>query len=870
MRRRIQRLVEQGQVSGDLAGTRLDRIAQGVGFLPQRGLSCGTLWWILAAGLASSATLSFLDTLWQDIRFGVRTLVRSPATSVVALLTLALGIGANTALFSVVNGVLLKPLPYPQPDRLVLVMESDPVRGFPRYPVAPPNFDDWRRQSEVFEAMAAIRERRFNLTGGERPETLAGASVTPEFLRVMGIRPVLGRGFLAEEGRPGGPKVAVLSHGLWRRRFGSDPGILSRQVQIDGESTTVIGVLPPRFDLPSKSEIWLPLVWDFKPETRGGHFLIALGRLKPGVSLERARTEMAALAARLERQYPETNTGWTTIVLPLHGILVEEVRPALLLLLGAVAFVLLIACANVANLLLTRLASREREIAVRTALGAGRARLVRQMVTESLVLFGIGGALGLLLAVWSTQVLVALYGKDLPRQEEIGLDGRVLLFTLALSLGTGLLFGLAPALSANRGRLFGALKEGGRAVAGGARGRLVRRLLVVGEVAVALILLVGAGLLLRSFSRLRTVDPGFRPEGVLTAEIALPAKKFSDDERRIVFTRELLERLRAIPGVESADTVLPLPLSGYDYLRAYVVQGRPEPPPGQETTANVRLVTPGFFQTLGIRVLQGRVFTPQDGPASVPVILVNKTMADRTWPGESPLGRRLTLGGSGPRSEWIWNEVVGVVADIHHQTLDQEAGAEIYVPQLQNPVGGPLSILLKTSGEPGRLAGAVREAVRSIDADLPVERVRTLESLVAESLAGSRFQAVLLGIFAGAALFLAAIGVYGVISDAVTHRTHEIGIRMALGARRPDVVRLVVRQGMALVLAGVGLGLAVAVLLLWELSDRAGVYLYRGRALDPVTLGTVPLVLLAVALVANWLPARRATRVEPSVALRSE
>ena len=814
-----------------------------------------------------------METLWQDIRFGFRTLVRSPVTSAVALVTLALGIGGNTAIFSVVNSLLLKPLPFPEPDEIVLVMESNPARGFPRQSVAPPNFDDWRRQNRVFEAMTAISERRLNLTGGERPETVQGTRVSPDFFRVLGVQPLLGRGFLPDEDRPGAPPIAVLSRKLWQRRFGSDPGILNRQVLIDGESTTVVGIMPAGYDQPSRSEIWLPLVWNYAPETRGGHFLQVLGRMKPGVTLEQARAEMATLAARLERQYPESNTGWTTLVVPLSDILVEQVRPALLLLLGAVAFVLLIACANVANLLLARLASREREIAVRTALGAGRARLVRQMVTESLVLFLSGGGLGLLLAGWATRVLVALYGKDLPRQEEIGLgvpNGGVLLFTLGLSLATGLLFGLAPALSATRGSLFGALKEGGRALAGGVRGRLVRELLILGEVAVALALLIGAGLLLQSFARLRAVDPGFRPEGVLTAEIALPAAKFPDDERRIAFTHELLDHLRSIPGVEAADTVAPLPFSGYLYTRAYVVQGRPEPPPGQETTTYIRLVTPGFFQTLGIRVLQGRVFTSQDAPASVPVIVVNKTMADRTWPGENPVGKRITFGGSGPRSEWTWNEVVGVVADIHHETLDQEVSAEAYVPQLQNPVGGPLSVLLKTSGDPARLTGAMREAVRSIDGDLPVERVRTLESLVAESLASSRFQTVLLGLFSGLALFLAAIGIYGVISDSVTQRTHEIGIRMALGARRAEVLRLVLLQGMALVLAGVGLGLALTLPLLWELSDRIGIYLYRGRAIDPLTLVTVPLVLLGVALVANWLPARRAMRVEPSVALRAE
>ena len=787
-----------------------------------------------------------------------------------ALLTLALGIGANTAIFSVVNGLLLKPLPYPDPDRLVLIMESNPAQGFPRQSAAPPNFADWRRQSRLFAGMTAISERRFNLTGEANPETVQGTRVTPEFFRVLGVRPVLGRDFLAEEGGPDGARVAVLSHELWRRRFGADPGILGRQMLIDGESAAVIGVLPPGFDLPSRSEVWMPLPWKFAPETRGGHFLQVVGRLKPGVTLDQARAEMAILAARLARQFPDTNTGWTTLVVPLSDILVEEVRPALLLLLAAAAFVLLIACANVANLLLARLASREREIAVRTTLGAGRLRLIRQMVTESLVLFLAGGALGLLLAAWATWGLVALYGKDLPREQEIGLDGHVLFFTLGLSLATGLLFGLVPALSATRGSLYGALKEGGRAVAGGARGRRLRNLLVLGEVAVALVLLVGAGLLLESFARLRAVDPGFRPEGVLTAEIALPLKKFPGDAQRIALTRQLLDRLQAIPGVQSADTVFPLPLTLYDHIRAFLVEGRPEPPISNTPTVHVRIVTPGFFRTMGIRVLRGRVFTDRDVHDSVPVVLVNQTLADRTWPGGNPIGQRITLAGSVSRADWIWAEVVGVVADIRHQTLDQEGGAEVYVPQLQDPVGGTLSILLKTSGDPARLASALRETVRSVDRDLPVERVRTLESLVAESLAGSRFQTVLLGLFSGVALFLAALGVYGVVSDAVTQRTHEIGIRMALGARQAEVLWLMLRQGTVPVLAGAGLGLASTVLLLWKLSDRAGVYLYRGRALDPATLVTVPVVLLTVALLAIWLPAWRATQVAPSVALRSE
>jgi putative ABC transport system permease protein len=810
-----------------------------------------------------------LDTFWQDIRFGFRALLRSPATSAVALLTLALGIGANTAIFSVVNGVLLEPLPYLDPGELVVVSESNPGRGFPRFSVSPPNFDDWRRQNQVFDGMTAVSQGRFNLTGGERPEAVPGAQVTPEFFRVIGVEPALGRGFVPEEGLPGGPKVAVLSHGLWQRRFGSDPGIVSRQIQIDGESFTVIGVMPPGFTLPSRREIWMPLPWDFPPEMRGAHFFAVFARLKDGVSLERAETEMKTIASRLERQYPESNSGWTTVVRRLQDAVVENVRPALLLLLSAVGFVLLIACANVANLLLARLAAREREIAVRTALGAGRARLVRQMVTESLVLFLVGGALGLLLGSWATRGLVALYGEGLPRGQEVGLDSRVLLFTLLLSLGTGLLFGLAPALSATSGGLFGALKEGGRAVAGGARGRLLRNLLVLGEVAVALVLLVGAGLLLQSFARLRSVDPGFRADGVLTAEVALPEAKYEAQERQIAFTRELLDRLRATPGVRSAATAFPLPLGGNGFVLTFSVQGRPEPPNGEEPNANIRLVSPDFFQTLGIRVLQGRVFTPQDNPQSIPVIVINKTMADRTWPGESPLGRRITFDDT-TSPDAAWMEVVGVVADIHHRELDEDAGAEVYWPQLQNPVGGQLSILLRTEGEPTQLAGAVREVVSSIDADLPVEQVRNMEAVVAESLAGSRFQTVLLGIFAAVALILAAIGVYGVISYSVTQRTHEIGIRMALGARRVEVLGLVVRQGMALVLAGVVAGLALALLLVWWLAERLTSLIYGGRALDPLTFVAVPLVLLAVALLANWLPARRATRVDPLVALRSE
>jgi predicted permease len=808
-----------------------------------------------------------LQNFWQDIRFGFRTLLRSPATSAVALLTLALGIGANTAIFSVVNGVLLQPLDFKDPDELVRIWESSPGRGFPRFSTSPPNFEDWRLQNQVFEGMFASNLGSYNLTGGDRPESIPGAQVTPEFLSVLGVEPMLGRGILPEEGKPGGARVVVLSHGLWQRRFGSDPNVLSQRIQLDGESYAVIGVMPEGFDFPAKREIWVPLVWDFAPEMRGAHFLLTIGRLKDGVTMEQALSEMKTIASRLERQYPESNTGWTVTTMRLSDVIVEGVRPALLLLLAAVGFVLLIACANVANLLLARLASREREIAVRAALGAGRNRLVRQMLTESLVLFLVGGLLGLLFAALVNRVLLSLYSSGLPRENEVGLDGQVLLFTLALSLLTGLVFGLVPALSATSGRLYSALKEGGRAVAGGARGKLIRNILVLGEVAIALVLLVGAGLLLRSFARLRAVDPGFRPAGVLSAQLVLPEQKYGEPERQVAFTRELLERLRAIPGVKSADTTFPLPLGGNGFVLSFAVEGRPEPRPGEVPNANVRLVTPDFFQTMGTRLLQGRVFTPQDGPEAVPVVIVNQTLAEKIWPGENPIGKRITYDDLDD-PELKWRQVVGVVADIRHGTLEQDSGSDVYWPQLQSPVGGELSVLLRTEGDPLRLAGSLREVVSAIDPDLPINHVRTMEDVVAESLSNSRFQTVLLGIFAGVALLLAAIGVYGVISYSVAQRTHEIGIRMALGARREEVLRLVIRQGMTLVLAGVAVGLVLALLLSWWLSERVASYLYGGQAFDPLILVTVPLVLLAVALLANWLPARRATLVDPLVALR--
>jgi putative ABC transport system permease protein len=805
-----------------------------------------------------------LDSFWKDIRFGLRTLAKAPGTTLAALIALALGIGANSAIFSVVSGVLLKPLPYPRPDQLMVVMAKNPEAGFPRFSVSVPDFEDWRRQNRSFQQMVALSPGRFNLTTGDRPEALQGARVSADFFTALKLEPILGRGFRADEDRAGGERVVVLSEGLWRRRFGAAPGIIGRAVTLDGEPRTVVGVAPPGLDFPAKSELWLPLAVDPAKESRGGHYLMVLGRLKPGTSQRQAGAEMAAIAGRLERQYPDSNSGWGTLLIPLAELQVEKIRTILLILLVFVSFVLLIACADVANLLLARVAAREREMALRAALGADRARLVRQMLTETLVLFLAGGALGLLLAHWGIKALIALNPDGIPRSREVRLDGAVLLFTLAVSLATGVLFGLVPALSSAGRHLSASLKEGGRAVAGGVRGRLVRNSLVLAQVALTLVLLIGAGLLLQSFARLQAVNPGFHPQGVLTVKLELPEAKYPDAKRQIVFYRELLERVRALPGVDQAGFLFPLPLGGNKMILAFSVAGRPDPPPNAVPSTNVRTATPGALQALRVPLRRGRLFDERDNESGMPVLLVNETLAAQVWPGEDPLGKRITFDNNkDPKARWY--TVVGVVGDVRHQALSEEAGAEAYWPQFQDPITSA-TLLVRGAGDPGRLTAPVREAVRALDPDLPLDKVAPLDDVVAASLAQSRFKAVLLALFAGLALVLALVGVYGVVSYTVSQRTHEIGIRMALGAQRDQVLRLVVRQGMTQVLIGLALGLAGA----WFASRFLAGQVYGLSATDPVTFVAVPLGLAAVALVANYLPARRATRVDPLTALRQD
>lgn len=803
-----------------------------------------------------------MENVWKDIRFGLRTLVRNPATSLLAMLTLALGIGANSAIFSVVNRVLLDPLPYPQPDELIVLVESAPKLGFPRFSTSPPNFDDFRRQNRSFEHLSAYRRERLNLTGREQPEVILGAAVSPDFFRMLKVDPAPGRGFRDEEGRPGQARAAVLSHGLWQRLFGGDPGIVGRPITLNGESYTVVGVAPRGFELPRRTEIWVPLALDLANEARGAHFLGVIGRLKSGVGLEKAETEMIGIAARLEKQYPETNSEWTVDLIPLREMVVEDIRPILMILLVAVAFVLLIACANVANLLLARVASRERELAVRAALGASRGRLVRQMLVETALLFVAGGLLGLLLAHWGVKALIALDPENIPRAQEIGVDGRVLAFTFLVSLATGLLFGLVPALSATGRRLYEALKEGGRAMAGGVHGRLVRNLLVGFEVAVALVLLVCAGLLIQSFARLSGVDPGFKPEGVLTARVSIPELKYPDEERQALFYEQLLERLSAIPGVEQAAAIYPLPLSGSDMSLAFTVEGRPAPPPAEVPSTNIRVISPDYFRAMGIPLVRGRAFEPRDREGAEDVLIINQTMASRIWPGENPLGKRITFGDP---ADPEWRTVVGVVGDVRHDTLDQEKASEAYWPVAQGPFTDAV-LVLRTAGDPVQLAGPLREGVRAVDRDLPLERIQPMEQVVSEALAQSRFKTLLLGLFAGLALGLAAVGVYGVVSYSVAQRTHEMGIRLALGARPGQVRRMVLLQGMRVVLISSAVGLALALYATRFLREQV----YGVSATDPVTFAIVPLVLLAVALVANLVPALRATRVDPLEALRYE
>jgi putative ABC transport system permease protein len=816
--------------------------------------------------LGTRRKMNMFRDLWQDLRYGLRTLVKNPGFTMVAVIALAIGIGANSAIFSVVNTVLLRPLPYKEPDRLVMVWEDNTRHGYPRDTPAVANYIDWRNQNQVFEGIAAIADLSFNLTGTGEPERLEGKRVSANLFPLLGVEPQLGRAFLPEEDQPGAGRVVILSHGLWQRRFGSDMKIVGKPLTLNGESFTVIGVMPPDFQFPRREvDLWVPIAFTSQEAaSRGRHYLQVIGRLKPGITLQQAQAEMNTIAARLQQQYPDQNTDLGAAVTPLHEHVAGDIKPALLILLGAVGFVLLVACANVANLLLARAAVRQKEIAIRVALGASRLRLIRQFLTESILLAALGGGVGLLLSLWGVSLLQSFIPENISQVKAVAIDAKVLGFTLLVSLLTGLIFGLAPATQASNFNLNETLKEGGRDSAAGSRGNRIRSLLVIAEVAVSLILLIGAGLLINSFLRLRNVDPGFRTENLLTMKVVLPKLKYPDHARRTTFYTDLVHRVESLPGVKSAAVTTNLPLYRQGNSMGVVIEGHPDPAPGHEPNVVTRVISPHYFSTMGIQLVQGREVSEQDRVDSPAVGVISETMAHRFWPGEDAVGKRISPGKPESPNDWI--TIVGVVKDVRQFELDAEPKPQMYLSYKQADYFEPNDLVVSTNVEPLSLAAAVRKTVWEVDKDQPVSDIRTMEDILSESIARQRFSMLLLGIFAALALVLAAVGIYGVMSYSVAQRTREIGLRMALGAKASDVLKLVVGQGLKLVLIGVVFGLAAAFILTRVMSSL----LFGVTATDPTTFIIISLVLISVAVLASYIPARRATKVDPMIALRYE
>ncbi|MFL6231341.1 MAG: ABC transporter permease [Pyrinomonadaceae bacterium] len=809
-----------------------------------------------------------MGALLQDVRYAVRVLWKQPAFTAVAVLAVALGVGANTTMFSTVDALLLRPFSFRAPERVLMIWEQNLQIGMERGSVAPANFYDMRARAHTLENFSAYYDKPFNLSEGDKPERIEGTVVSASLFAAVDARPLLGRAFTAEDEAWGKDKVVVLGHGLWRRRFGADAGIVGREVRLNGESYTVVGVMPPKFSFPPNgSEIWKPLSFDAADAAdRGSHFLRVLGRLRDGATPEEARAELSVIARQLEQQYPETNTGRGFSVQSLNAYYTRGARPFLLVLLGAVGFVLLLACANVANLLLVRGASRQKEIAIRMAMGASRARLVRQLLTESVVLSLVGGALGVLLAVWGVALTAGSMPQSMTRYipgwENLGVNRRALLFTLVVSALTGVVFGLAPALQAVRTSFNDALKEGGRTSGAHARSRL-RSLLVVAEVTLSLVLLVGAGLMIKSFVGLAHVEPGFNPSNAVVMDLSLAGEKYDKPESRVDFYQQLLGKIASLPGVEHAGAVNILPLSHNNTSANFKVEGRTPPPKGQEPDAGWRTVSPDYTATMNIPLRRGRYLSERDDRTDAPrVILVNETFAARFFAGQEPLGQRLDFGDAEKKGYW---EIVGVLGDVRHSGLEEKIEPEVYVAHAKSPWRG-MTVVVRTKNDPVQIVSAVQNELRSVDRDQPIFDVRTLDRVVHESIAGQRISAWMMGVFALIALLLATIGIYAVMSYAVTQRTHEIGVRLALGAQPADILRMIVGQGMLLTLVGLGLGLGSALLLAQAMTK----VLYNVTATDPTTFASLSIFLTLVALAANYFPARRATRVDPMQALRHE
>jgi putative ABC transport system permease protein len=815
-----------------------------------------------------------MDSLLQDIRYSLRRLIKSPGFTLVVVLTLALGVGANTAIFSVVNAVLLRPLGYADPGRLVTIEHLYPSLGGMKASVSVPGFRDYQARGRSFESMAVETGWSANLTGIGEPVRLQGARVTGRYFQTLGIPALVGRGVLPGEDSAGREHVVVLSQGLWQRLFGGSRDVVGRSLSLNGESYEVVGVMPRDFRDPFHRtvELWAPLVFrpeEFGDDRRTNEWLTLTARLRPGIPVEQAAAEMRTLAEQLKRQFPDNYPpDWSLVTTPLAQRSVGNIRPALLVLLGAVGFVLLIACANVANLLLARAAARAKEIAVRTALGASRDRLIRQLLTESLLLALAGGVLGLFLAYWGVRSVVALNPANLPRADEIGIDAPVTLFTLFVSLLTGLLFGLAPAVHASTSDLHGMLKEGGRGSAGNRGGQGLRRMLVVAEVALALTLLTGAGLLVKSFARLQGVDPGFDPDRLLTFNLSLPPARYPSDTQRTAFFDQVLPAIAAVPGVRAAGATSVLPFSGGWSTASFEIEGYQPPPKQPGPWGDVRIVSPGFLETLRAPLRRGRPLTAQDRTGAPKVAVIDEEFVRRYWRTEDPIGKRFTFGpppGAVDTSAREWITVVGVVGHTKQEGLEAENRLQLYLPYAQQPPPA-LAFAVRTAGDPAQYVNQMRRAVRSVDPDQPISDVRTMDELIAQSVGQRRLSMLLLSLFSGIALVLASVGIYGLMSYSVTQRARELGVRIALGARRGDVLGLVLRQGMSLALVGIMVGVGAA----FALTRLIGSQLYGVRATDPATFLGVALLLGATALVANLLPALRATRVDPAVVLREE
>ena len=806
-----------------------------------------------------------MDTFLSDIRYAVRNLIKRPGFTAIAILTLAVGIGANSTIFSAVNALLLKPLPFPELDRVVAIWDKNPIRGYDHNEVAFANYLDWRAQNQSFEQLALYRWWSANLTGVESPERLQGFLVTGNFFDVIGTKPIMGRTFYEQENQPGNDAVAVITHSLWQRRFGGDPNIINKTIALNSITRTIVGVMPERFNFPKGAEVYAPLA--ITPElsrSRQSHSYYVIGRLKSGASVQSAQSDVDTITARLAMQYPESNTGLGATVYPIVKDTVRTYDTALWIMMGAVGFVLLIACANVANLMLARASGRQKEIALRTALGASRWRIIRQLLTESLIVALIGGAVGVLVAFWGIDLLRVSNPADAarfaPGWHNLGINPAVLVFTLALSLVSGIVFGLAPALQVSKPNLNNALKEGGRQTSSSSH--RLRGSLVVLEMALSLVLLVGAGLLVRSFLSLVKTNAGFDPRNLLTMNLILPSAKYKEEPQRATFYSDLVNRVKTLPGVESAAAVNYLPLGGANSSDTYLIEGVPEAANGQEFIGRYRVCTPDYFHTMGITVMKGRAFNEQDKAGALPVVIINDTFARRHWPDQDPIGKRVRFYGPIERAPWM--QVVGVIQDVKHE-LNIPVTPEFYLPHAQDSWNG-MVLLAKTSADPASMAAAIRQQVWAIDKDQPVFDVRTMEEVRSISVAVYSFSSVTLGIFAGVALLLAAVGIYGVMAFVVTQQTHDIGVRMALGARSRDVLKLVVMNGMKLALIGVAIGLVGA----WGLSRFMKTLLFGVGATDLLTFSVVSMCLLFAALLACYLPARRATKVDPLVALRYE